>query len=235
MPTLQLHLHPLSSYCQKVLVAIDELGVTVEERLLNLGDPSERAAFHALWPIGKMPVLVDGERRVPESSVIIEYLQQRHAPAERRTLIPANVDAALKVRLWDRICDQHVMTPMQALTADLLRPEDQRDPASVAKAKATLTTAYGVLDRHLADGRRWLAGDAFTMADCAAMPALFYAIAYVPPTADNARMTDYFERLLARPSVARVIDKARPLYRYFPGKGGLAKRFFDPASEGNAA
>lgn len=227
MSALQLHFHPLSSYCQKVLVAIDELGVMVDERFLNLGDPGERAAYFALWPIGKMPLLVDGDRHVPETSVIIEYLQQRRAASGRPALIPADVDAALEVRLWDRISDQYVMTPMQALTADLLRSAGERDSASVAKAKETLATAYGVFDRHLADGRLWLAGEAFSMADCAAMPALFYAIAYVPLGAEHARLADYFERLIARPSVARVVDRARPFYRYFPGRSGLATRFFD--------
>jgi glutathione S-transferase len=134
MTALTLHFHPLSSYCQKVLIAIDELSIQVDKRLLNLGDPAERAAFLALWPTGKMPLLIDRGQAIPETSVIIERLQRRHA-APVRTLIPRDADEALEVRLWDRLFDLYVMTPMQAFTADLLRPEADRDPLNVTRAR----------------------------------------------------------------------------------------------------
>ncbi len=219
---LTLHYHPLSSYCHKALIAIDELGVEVDKQLLNLGDATERAAYLALWPTGKMPLLVDDGRVVPETSIVIEYLQ-RHAQAGRR-LIPADADAAIDVRLWDRIFDLYVMTPMQAHTSDLLRAEADRDPINVAEAKAKLLMAYGLIDRQLA-GRTWITGDAFTLADCAAAPSLFYAVTYVPLPPEHENLAAYFERLLARPSVARTIDQARPFFQYYPGRAGLAKRF----------
>ncbi|MBC7995883.1 MAG: glutathione S-transferase family protein [Rhizobacter sp.] len=229
MTTLTLHYHPLSSYCHKVLIALDELAITVDKRLLNLGDPAERAAFLALWPTGKMPLLVDEGRPIAETSIIIEHLQRHHA-SPGRTLIPHDPDAALQVRLWDRLFDQYVMTPMQALTADLLRPEADRDPINVARAREGLMSAYAWIDRHL-EGRTWVAADAFTMADCAAAPALFYAVTYVSLAPQHARLAAYFDRLMDHPSVERTLDEARPFFKYYPGRAGLSLRFFDPKAQ----
>lgn len=226
MTALTLHFHPLSSYCQKVLIAIDELSIQVDMRLLNLGDPAERAAFLALWPTGKMPLLIDRGQAIPETSVIIERLQRRHA-APGRTLIPRDADEALEVRLWDRLFDLYVMTPMQAFTADLLRPEADRDPLNVTRAREMLLSSYAMIDQHL-EGRNWVAGGAFSMADCAAAPALFYAVTYVPLAPEHERLAAYFERLLERPSVARTVDQARPYFKFYPGRQGLARRFFEP-------
>lgn len=225
-PTL--HYHPLSSYCHKVLIALDEMGIEANRRLLNLGDPAERAAHIALWPTGKMPLLVDQGRPVPETSIIIEYLQRHHGPPSR-SLIPLDPDAALDVRLWDRLFDLYVMTPMQACTADLLRPEGDRDAVGAAQARERLSSAYAFIDRHL-EGRTWISGEAFSMADCAAAPALFYAVTYVPLPSQHVHLTAYFERLMARPSVALAIDQARPWFKYYPGRAGLSRRFFDPTT-----
>jgi glutathione S-transferase len=228
MSTLTLHYHPLSSCCHKVLIALDELGIELDKRLLNLGDAAERAAFLALWPTGKMPLLEDGGRAVPETSIIIEHLQRHHA-APGRTLIPPDADAALEVRLWDRLFDLYVMTPMQACTDDLLRAPAERDTLGTARARERLLQAYTMIDHQLQD-RPWVAGTAFSMADCAAAPALFYAVTYVPLQPAHERLAAYFERLLQRPSVARTIDAARPFFRYYPGRQGLDRRFFDPAA-----
>lgn len=230
MSTLTLHYHPLSSCCHKVLIALDVLGVVdVEMRLLNLGDPAERSAHLALWPTGKMPLLVDGGRPVPETSIIIEHLQQHHA-RPGRALIPADPDAALDVRLWDRLFDFYVMTPMQALTADLMRPADGRDAIGTARAREQLQQSYAFIDRRL-EGRRWVCGDSFSMADCAAAPALFYAHTHVPMPPRHAHLSAYFERLVAHPAVAAAIAQARPWFKFYPGRAGLEQRFFDPAKE----
>jgi glutathione S-transferase len=226
MAALALYYHPLSSYCHKVLIAVDVLGIEIEKRLLNLGDAAERAAYLALWPIGKMPLLVDHGRPIPETSVIIEHLQRHHA-RPGRTLIPHDPDSALDVRLWDRIFDQYVMTPMQAFTANLLRPEGDRDARGVAQARENLLSAYAFIDRHL-EGRTWISGDSFSMADCAAAPALFYAVTYVPLSPQHVHLTAYFERLFDNASVARTIDQARPYFKFYPGRDGLSRRFFEP-------
>ncbi len=223
-----LHYHPLSSYCHKVLIAIDVLGVEVDKRLLNLGDPAERAAYRALWPTGKMPLLVDRGRPIPESSIIIEYLQRHHGRGGC-LLVPHDPDAALDVRLWDRLFDLYLMTPMQALTADLLRPQADRDAYGVARAREALLTAYALVERQL-DGRTWVSGDAFSMADCAAAPALFYAVTYVPLPPQHANLAAYFDRLMDHPAVARTIDQARPYFGFYPGRDGLSRRFYDPSN-----
>lgn len=220
---LALHYHPLSSYCHKVLIALYEMDLAFERHLLDLADPAVRDAFLRLWPTGKMPVLVDAGEVVPESSIIIEHLQQRHAGRAR--LIPADPQAALEVRLWDRLFDQYVMTPMQAIVADRLRPAAQRDAAAVARGEAALAASYEMIDRHVGPGRTWAAGGGFSMADCAATPALFYAATLVPLPPRLPHLCAYFERLLARPSVARTLEEARPYLRFYPAREGLAPRF----------
>ena len=228
MSNLTLHYHPLSSYCQKVLIALDAMGVEVNKHLLNIGDPVERAGFLALWPTGKMPLLIDRGQPVSESSIIIEHLQRHHASTSQ-LLIPLHPDGALKVRLWDRLCDQYVMTPMQTLTADLLRPDGERDALGTAQAHTNLASAYAWIDDHL-KGRTWIASDTFSMADCAAAPALFYAITYVPIAPQHGQLQAYFDRLMDHGPVARVIEAARPYFKFYPGRGGLSRRFFEPQS-----
>ena len=228
MNTLTLHYHPLSSYCQKVLIALDAMGIDADKHLLNLGDPAERAAFLALWPTGKMPLLVDNGQPVAESSIIIEHLQRHHA-STGQVLIPMHPDAALQVRLWDRLFDQYVMTPMQALTADLLRPEGDRDVLGADQARANLASAYAWINRHL-EGRTWVASEEFSLADCAAAPALFYAITYVPIGPQHGHLLAYFDRLMDHAPVIRTVDAARPYFKFYPGRKGLSPRFFDPES-----
>ncbi|HEY8876146.1 MAG TPA: glutathione S-transferase family protein [Roseateles sp.] len=219
---LTLHYHPLSSYCWKVLIALYENGAPFEARLVNLGDPVARAAYAALWPTAKIPLLVDGDRVVPETSIQIEHLDRHHPGAVR--LLPDEFDAQLEVRLWDRVFDLHVMTPMQRFIAQQLRPETERDAATLTGAVNDLGMAYGLIESRLGD-RSWAAGDAFTMADCAAAPALFYAAIVRPFSAEHTRLAAYFERLLARPSVWRVIVEARPVFQYYPLRHALPARF----------
>jgi glutathione S-transferase len=213
--SLILHYHPLSSCCQKVLVAIYETGAPVALRHLDLGDASERDAHRARWPLGKMPLLEDEASglRLPETSIIIEHLAQRHpGPAP---LLPADAEACLQVRLWDRLCDFYVMTPLQSAVAAVISGNAARAEEAAAVSRAQLETAYGVLDRRLA-GRAWLGADAFSLADCAAMPALFYAAAVRPFAADFPALDAYFARLLQRPTVQRVLAEAAPWMPYFP-------------------
>ena len=211
---LELHLHPLSSYCWKVLVALYERGTPFEPVMVNLGDPAERAAYLQLSPFGKIPALRDADRGVEvlETSVIIEYLDLHYPGAAR--MVPAAADQALEVRLWDRIFDFYVMNAFQPIVNDRLRPAESRDPLAVEIARANLRQAYSVIEQKLA-GRAWAAGDAFSMADCAAAPALFYAALAEPLDAFPVTAA-YRERLLARPSVARAVKEATPFFRMFP-------------------
>ncbi|HVG81619.1 MAG TPA: glutathione S-transferase family protein [Methylomirabilota bacterium] len=206
---LTLFAHPFSSYCQKALTALYENGTPFDYRLLSPDNPEAFAELAARWPIGKFPVLVDGDRTLVEATIIIEHLALDH-PGPFRPL-PEDPRTALAVRMLDN----YVMTPMQKIVGDVIRRPEVRDPHGVAEAHALLDKAYRWLEGVL-PGRRWAAGDAFTLADCAAAPSLFYAD-WVHPIAEQLVETRaYRARLLARPSFARAIDEARPYRPLFP-------------------
>ena len=213
--TLTLHYHPFSSFCQKVLVALYERDVPFEGVIVDFGDPEKKAAFERLWPMAKFPVLRDEARgvTVPESSLIVEYIDLVHPGAP--PLIPTDGEAAMKARLWDRFFDHYVEVPLQKVVGDALRPEGRRDPHGVEEAKATLVRAYDLLEERLADSGTWIAGDLFTLADCGAAPALFYAN-MVHALAGRPRLESYYARLRARPAFARAVDEARPFRHFFP-------------------
>jgi glutathione S-transferase len=217
---LTLYYHPLSSYCHKVLIALYENGVHFERRLINLGEEADRAELSALWSLAKFPVLKDDEREValPESSIIIEHLD-RHYPSTH-TLLPLDADAALQVRLWDRIIDNHVHSPLQRIVADKIT----NARANMDGLRETIGIAYAILDRQLA-GRDWLAADHFTLADCAASPALFYASTLQAFPSDCGRLAGYFERLMARPSVHRTLEEAKPWFHLYPFQEAIPARF----------
>jgi glutathione S-transferase len=160
-----------------------------------------------------MPVLVDAGRTVVEATIIIEHLGLHHPGPVR--LLPADPSGALEVRMLDRFFDNYVMTPMQKLVFDSIRPVEHRDPYGVGEARQLLDTAYGWLDATLA-ARQWAAGDTFSLADCAAAPALFYADWAHPIAATFPHVQAYRRRLLARPSFARAVDEARPFRPFFP-------------------
>ncbi len=216
--SLKLYYHPLSSFSWKVLIALYENDVPFTPKLLNFGDPDERAAFLKLWPIGKFPVLRDEARgqTVPESSIIIEYLD-RHYPGRTR-LIPEDTELALQTRSRDRFYDLYVQLQTQAIVDNRLRPQDARDPHGVRNAHARLRTSYAIIDAQVAGGG-WAAGASFTMADCAALPALFYANEVEPFGEGLVHVTAYLDRLKARPSVARVLKEAEPYFHLFPREG----------------
>ena len=212
---LKLYYHPLSSYCQKVLVALYENGTHFTPELVDLGNAEQRSAFLKVWPMGKFPVLVDEaqDRMVPESSIIIEYLDQ-HFPGPTR-FIPADGDTARQMRMRDRFFDLYIMTPMQKIIVDRLRPEGTSDAYGVAEARRQMTTALDLVERDMSE-KTFAMGDAFSMADCAAAPALFYANMVAPFGASHANVARYLERLKARPSVARVFAEATPYLSMVP-------------------
>lgn len=220
MTTPTLYAHPFSSYCQKVFIAFYEKDEPFEMRLLSPDDPSAAAERHALWPLDRFPVLhVDGQT-VVESSIIIEWLDNRTDGVTTR-LIPTDPGAALEVRMLDRIFDNYVMTPMQTIVFNRLRPAEVRDPHGVALARAMLDKAYRWIDGRMAS-RDWAADDRFSLADCAAAPALFYAD-WVHPIGEHRALTAYLQRLKARPSFARCIEEARPYRLHFPSGATLDK------------
>jgi glutathione S-transferase len=213
--SLTLHFHPLSSFCHKALIALYENGTPFTPQIVNLMDEGERAAFRKLWPIGKFPVLRDDarDRTVPESSIIIEYLDQ-HYPGKTK-FIPADPDAARQMRLRDRYFDLHIHMQMQKIVGDRLRPADKKDPYGVAEARDMMARALTALEGQL-PGKTWIMGDAFTLADCAAGPALFYADKVSPLAPAYPNVAAYLGRLTQRPSYARALKEAEPYFKYFP-------------------
>lgn len=217
---LTLYFHPLSSFCHKVLIALYEQGVAFEKRIIDLANDADRAELQSLWPLGKFPVIRDHARQrdVPESSVIIEYLERFYGGAQ--PLIPQDWDSALEVRLWDRFFDNYVQGPMQQIVADRLYDAN----GDLSQQRSNLLTAYAMLERRMAS-RIWAASPDFSLADCAAAPALFYARTLVAFPDDHRHLSAYFERLLQRPSFRRVIDEARPYFVYYPFAEAIEQRF----------
>jgi len=210
--SLVLYQHPFALYCWKALIALHERDLPFTAELVE----GDRTTLAALWPPASIPLLVDDGIAVAESSIIVEHLD-RHGDAP--PLIPTEREPALQARLWDRVADSYLTTPVQTIVGNALRPPDAKDPHSVSQAHATLDLAYHTLDRQL-NGRShdgWLAGEDFTLADCAAAPALHYADVLHPLDHDTRpALGAYFDRLLTRPSVARVVEEARPYRELFP-------------------
>lgn len=231
MARFAFYYHPLSSYCQKVGIALSELGIEHERHIVNFGDPQARAEFQAKWPTAKIPLLVDQERGcvVPETSIQIEYLDQHSGPGAH--LLPTEgksaggaLDARLQARLWDRLMDCYLMTPMQAITGDRLRPENQGDPLGVSRARELILATYRMMESRLA-ASTWLGGDDFSIADCSAAPALWYANTLHPVGADTPHLLAYFRRLLERKSVQAALDEARPWFKYYPYAEAIPAEF----------
>ena len=222
--SLTLYYHPLASFCWKVQIALYENKTPFAGEIVNLGDRQSSARFFELWPAGKMPVLRDDarDRTVPETTIIIEYLDRYYPGAQK--LLPEDEDLRLDARLWDRFFDLYVQTPMQRIVANHMRQEAERDSRAVPESTATLQMAYGMLERQLAK-RTWAIGDTFSMADCAAVPALFYAGTLVPFDGTHPNVGAYLDRLTQRPSVHRVLDEARPYFKMYPFKEAIPARF----------
>ena len=213
--SLKLYFHPLASFCQKALIALYENDTPFEPHLVDLADATSSAEFKKIWPIGKFPVLRDDakDRTVPESSIIIEYLGQ-HYPG-RTQLVPADADLARQTRLRDRFYDLYVHEPHAEDRRRQAAPGGKNDPYGVEQAKALLQTAYGMIDQEMAT-KTWAMGDAFSMADCAAAPALFYANLVMPFGDTHKNVAAYFARLMERPSFARAVEEAKPYFAMFP-------------------
>jgi glutathione S-transferase len=207
--TIHLYGHPFASYAWKPLIAAYERNVPFEFCMVDPDHPENTLRIRELSPTGQFPALVDGDRTVTQSNSVIEYLDRfGSAP----TMIPSDSDASLNARMLADVFDSYIAGPMQQIVGGALRPADRQDPSRVADAKATLDKSYAWLGRHIGQG--WAIGDRFTIADCAAAPALFYAdwLHAIP----DGKLRSYRARLLAHPSVARVVDEARPYRSFFP-------------------
>ena len=213
--SLKLYFHPLSSYCMKVLIALYENDTPFEREIVDLGDATSKTNFKKIWLVGKFPVLRDNakDRTIPESSIIIEYLDQ-HYPGSTR-FISADAELARQTRFRDRFFDLHVHVPMQKVVGDRLRPSGKNDPHGVEEAKALLQTALGMIEQDMAT-KTWAMGDAFSIADCSAAPPLFYVNKVMPFGDTHKNVQRYLGRLMERPSFARALKEAQPYFAMFP-------------------
>ncbi len=212
--SLTLYMHPLSSYCHKALIAFYENDTPFKAQSVDLSNDTERENLRQLWPLAKFPLLRDDAtgRTIPESTMIIEYLAQ-HYPG-RTELVPKDAELAWQVRFGDRFYDLHVHQHLQKIVFDRIIPADKRDPLGVEQAREKLQIAYGMIDKDM-KSKTWVVGDTYTMADCAASPALFYAGKLVPFD-QYKNLSAYFARLVERPSYARVLREAEPFMKMFP-------------------
>lgn len=218
-PSFTLYYHPLASYCHKVLIALYENNIAFKARIIDLGADNDRAELGALWPLCKFPVLRDhaNDRNFPESSIIIEYLEQF---AALHPMIPTDFNGALQVRLWDRIFDNQVHGPMQGIVLDKILGTK----GDMTSARATIQAAYSLIDKQVAT-QPWAASQTFSMADCAAAPALFYAHTLEAFPEQHVHLHAYFEKLMARPSVQRVLAEAKPYFPMYPLYSDIPQRF----------
>lgn len=206
---MKLYYNPLSTYSQKVLIAFNEKGLAFEPHVVKLFDPAARAAYEEVYPVGKLPYLqAAGDHAVPESTSIIEYLEDEF-PDAPRLVPPAGGKAARQVRFMDRMADFYLNDPVVALLFKKLgmRPLDD---AGEARARKHVAMTYAHLDQRLAD-QPWICGADFSMADCAAIPPLYYAQLAAPFDA-HPNVARYFERAKQRPSYARVMDEFVPIW-----------------------
>jgi len=206
---IKLYGHPFAAFVWKALIAAYERDVPFEFCMIDSEHPGNAARIAELSPTGQFPALTDGTREITQSNSVIEYLD-RFGDAPR--MIPADPDTALTTRMLTAVFDSYVAEPMQQVVGEALRPIDEQDPRRVAEAKARLDKTYVWLSGRIGTG--WANGERFSMADCAAAPALFYAdwVNAIPASA----LKDYRTRLLEHPSVARVVDEARPYRPLFP-------------------
>lgn len=215
---LTLYLHPLSSYCHKALIALYENGMPFSPQIVELHKAESRDAFLKIWPVGKFPVLTDGERIVPESTPIIEYLAL-HYPGPV-PLIPRDPKAAFEVRARDRFYDLHIHSHMQTIIGNRIRPEGKKDDFGVDKATKAMHTALAIAEQQMTKRTGpddWASGDSFSLADCAAAPALFYINEGIEPLAGRyTALNAYLDRLTKRPSYARALAEAQPYLHMLP-------------------
>lgn len=213
--SLTLYFHPLSNFCQKALIALYENGTPFKPHLVDLGDEKQRAEFKKIWPVGKFPVLRDDAngKTIPESSMVIEYLDV-HFPGKTK-FVPVDAELARQVRQSDRFYDWYMNLQTQKIVTDRFRPADKSDSIGVEQARTLMQTALGIVDKEMA-AKTWAVGDAFSMADCAAAPTLFYANMVMPFADTHKNAAKYLDRLMQRPSYARALAEAKPYLSLVP-------------------
>ncbi len=203
---MKLYYNPISTYSQKVLIALYEKGLDFEPEIVNLMDADARARYRDVNPLGKIPCLqLEDGHIIPESSIILEYLD----PLAEPTLIKGNADETRRIRFKDRMFDLYLNDPIVTLLFQGMKPESEQDPERIEKARFHVATMYSFMENEFGK-QSYANGEEFLMADCAAAPALFYA-EQVVPFAEHKNISAYWERLKSRPSVQRTHEEAAPI------------------------
>jgi len=213
--SLKLYYHPLASFCWKALIALYENDTQFEPIVVDLADATSRQNFAKVWPLARFPVLHDEARgrTIAEATTIIEYLDAFHPGPT--SFISIDPERAWQTRMWDRVFDHYIHEPMQKIVTDRIRPDGQGDAYGVDQAKALIREAYAIAEREIGS-KPWTMGSDFSLVDCAAAPALIYAETVVPFDAAHQNLPAYLDRLIARPSFARVLREAEPYFKFFP-------------------
>lgn len=207
---MDLYFAYLSTYSQKVLLGLYEKGIEFTPHLVDLADEAARAEYRKVYPFGKVPLLVrDDGRLIPESSIILEYIET--AFDSKPVLIPSDPEAARRVRFMDRMCDLYLNDPVVSLIFESWKPEDQQSPELMKKASEKIGMMYRFMEDQLSD-HPYLAGDQFSMADCAAMPVLFYAKSFAPFDSFE-HIQKYWDAVSAREAFVRLKKEAEPYIR----------------------
>lgn len=210
---MKLYYHPISTYSQKVLIAFYEKGLAFEPQIVQLMDPDAGKKYRNVYPMGKIPCLVlDDGHLIPESSIIIDYIDRLAKP----TLLNNDPTKARKIRFKDRMFDLYLNDNVVTLLFQNMKPENERDKEKIERARFQIKNMYESMDKDFAD-QPFANGAEFTMSDCAAAPALFYAQQNAP--FDQYRnICTYWDRLSSRPSVRRTQEEAAPAIAAFMGK-----------------
>lgn len=202
---MKLYYFPLSTYSQKVLIALYEKGMEFDAEITNLFDPDVASKYREIYPMGKVPLLLDDdEHMVPESSIIIEYIDKMAEP----TLIKGDADQSRKIRFKDRMYDLYLNESVTTLLFQNMKPEDQRDQSRMATAQSRIDVMYMFMESEF-EKQPFSSGNEFSLSDCAAAAGLFYAEQQAP-FADRPNLQRYWERLKSMPSVQRVHAEAAP-------------------------
>lgn len=207
---MKFYYHPLSTYCQKVLIALYEKGLEFEPEIVNLMDEEARAKYREVYPIGKIPCLVlDDGHMIPESSIIIEYLDTLAKPK----LIKGDADETRKIRFKDRVFDFYLNDAVSTLIMQSMKPESGQDKERIERARFHLDTMYKLMENEFGK-QPYANGEEFLLSDCAAAPALFYA-EQVAPFSAHKNIAAYWERLKSRQSIKRTHEEATPFLGAF--------------------
>ncbi|TXC68359.1 glutathione S-transferase family protein [Sphingorhabdus soli] len=208
---LKLYGHPFSSYTWKALIALYANDTPFTFHTLDGDQPEAAAIVAAASPLGKFPLLVDGDIKIFEATAIIEYLAALNPGSA--SLIPAGLLAATQARMWDRVFDNYVMNIMQIAVNEAIHSPGNLDEVRIAAMEGQLDRVYDWLEAWLADYER---PDHITIVECAAAPSLFYADWVYPIGPTRPRLMAWRAHLLALPEVSRCVEDARPFRHYFP-------------------